>query len=316
MLFNVFSGGLVKYSLEELDIPFFLNIALVWILLNHERLDPGILEKALIYFSLGYFCLVIIYYLGFYQINADGRVSIGQALPNALGMGGVFAISGALKLLTMRFNHSFFLKPLICIGALMIISLILATGSRSSFLALFFVAGIFFFWSSAKVKLGLIAAGIILIPLALPFFSVIIERSSSTIENAEFGGRLVYWVFMLDVISQNILFGVGQGGYNFLTELQFGYSPSPHNVFVEVFILGGITAFILWLWLLKVVLAQGLYSIRYEKNLTKLMLVPPILLIGLSGQIFNNSLVFYVLALIFSTTMIYTKESRAMHRKI
>ena len=316
LLLNVFNGGLLKYGIEDLDIPFFLNIALVWILLNHERLDPGILEKALIYFSLGYFCLVIIYYLGFYQTLSNGRVLIGKALPNALGMGGVFAICGALKLLRMRFNYSFFVKPLICIGALMIISLILATGSRSSLLALVFVVGIFFFWSSIKVKLGLIIVGIILIPLALPFFSIIIERSSSTIENVEFGGRLMYWVFMLEVISQNILLGVGQGGYNFLTNLQFGHSPSPHNVFVEVFILGGLTAFVLWLWLLKVVLAQGLYSIRYEKNLTKLMLAPPILLIGVSGQIFNNSLVFYVFALIFSTTMIYTKQSRAMHRKI
>jgi len=315
-LLNVFNGGLLKYGIEELDIPFFLNIALVWILLNHERLDPGILEKALIYFSLGYFCLVIIYYLGFYQTLSNGRVLIGKALPNALGMSGVFAICGALKLLRMRFNYSFFVKPLICIGAIMIISLILATGSRSSLLALVFVVGIFFFWSSIKVKLGLITVGIILIPLALPFFSVIIERSASTVENVEFGGRLMYWLFMLEVISQNIILGVGQGGYNFLTDLQFGHSPSPHNVFVEVFILGGLTAFILWLWLLKVVLSQGLYSIRYEKNITKLMLAPPILLVGVSGQIFNNSLIFYIFALIFSTTMIYTKQSRAMHSKI
>ena len=302
LLLNFFNGGLLSFGVSELDYPFFLNIALVWVLVTHERMDPGILEKALIYYLMGYFCLVLFHYLGFSETLINGRVFIGASLPNALGMGGVFAFCVVLKALRMKLQNPLFIKPLIFLVGLLVISLILATGSRASLIALILVLAIYFFYSSPKARTALIVISIILIPVFLPFFGVIVDRSTSTIENVEFGGRLSYWIFMIEVISENILLGVGQGGYNYLTELQFGYSPSPHNVFVEVFILGGITAFILWLWILKVIVERGFLSIREEGNLTKLTLVAPILLSSVSGQVFNNTLIFFVLALIFSVS--------------
>lgn len=301
LLLNFFNQSYMQFQFIDLDISFLLNIALLWLLLNHQALEPKILINSLIYFSLGYLCLVFLYYLGIYQTQINGRVYMGSALPNALGMSGVIAFSGFLRLINTSYNGSLFIKPFIVIAAIMTTTLILATGSRSAALSLIFVLGVYFVWSSAKSRIALLIIGLSLIPTFLSSFEVIVDRSMSTIENAEFGGRLNYWFFMIDVISNNIALGVGQHYYDLLTENQFGYSPSPHNVFVEVFIMGGICAFFLWLWTLKLLITHALNSFKLEKNITSLVLLPPIFLVAISGQIFNNSLLFFIFALIISS---------------
>jgi O-antigen ligase len=301
LLTNVFNGGLFHIAgLKSIDQSFLLNIILMWCLINHAKLDHGILVRSFIYFSLGYLVLVLFYSLGLYQTLSNGRVYMGSALPNALGLNGAIGICGLLSFFSNITRPSWGSVLFVLVSVLLTLSLLLATGSRSALIAVFFVFVMYFFWSSKSIRFVLIVTTMILIPASFDSFSVITDRSVSAIENQELGGRLVTWLLISDIISDNFLFGVGRNGYDFIADLELGYSPSPHNVFLEVFVYGGVLALCLWVSLFYKMGKIALRSHDFEKKHAVVMIIPLLLMVSVAGQVFNNTLMFFLIALIFS----------------
>ena len=70
----------------------------------------------------------------------------------------------------------------------------------------------------------------------------------NTATTGDLGGRLAIVLFCVELMSQNPIFGLGELKYEDLAFRAFGYSPSPHNVFLETYILW--RNFALGLWLL------------------------------------------------------------------
>jgi len=301
LLTNIFNAGLFSSeTMKPLNVSFVLNTLLIWVLLHHEKLDPGVLERVLIFFSIGYLMLVLAHYLGFSQQGITGRVFIGGALPNNLGINGVIAICGLLIFANNTNVISILRASFIFLAALLTLTLVLATGSRSAVLSFVAVILIYFAHSRKSAQLLFITATIALFPLAIETFSVLADRATSTIENVEIGGRIAIYLFVFNIISSNFIFGVGRSGYDALAELQFGVSPSPHNVFLEAFLYGGIWAGILWLFVIYKTCSIAFSKYKNLGQLSGLLLLPPLLMNAMSGQLFNNSLIFLLIAIIIA----------------
>lgn len=300
LFMNFLNGGIFEYGVGKIDTSFLLNIALVLFLLVHEKMEQYILPKSLIFFFFGYLFLVLAYYLGYYQVGIGGRVRIGAALPNSLAFFGVFAVCSSFILSSIYRNRSIFTKLFQVISILMIISLVLATGSRSAFISLVLVFGVFLFCSNTN-RLGFVLLGVIFIPIFFLSSAILTERIAVTATEGDLGGRLAIILFVTELIYENPLWGIGKLQYDFLAEKYFGYSPSPHNVFLETYLYGGLAAFTAWLAILFKLLRTAFNQYKATGIFNSLILLPPILLMGVSGQIFNNSIVFLVIAVILST---------------
>ena len=85
-----------------------------------------------------------------------------------------------------------------------------------------------------------------------------------------------------------------------MAELQLGISPSPHNVFLEVLLYGGVWAGILWIFVIYKTCSAALRKYRFSGQLSGLLLLPPILINAVTGQLFNNSLIFLLIAVIIA----------------
>ena len=94
LLTNIFNGGLlISQDIKSLDFSFLFNILFLWVLLAHEKLDPGILNSSLSFYVIGYLILVLFYFFGYYDLLSNGRVYMGGSLPNNLALNGVYAVS-------------------------------------------------------------------------------------------------------------------------------------------------------------------------------------------------------------------------------
>jgi len=301
LLTNIFNAGLFSSQImKPLDVSFVLNTLLLWVLLLHEKLDPGVLERALFFFSIGYLVLVLAHYLGFSQEGTTGRIFIGGALPNNLGINGVIAICGLLMFANNTNRMTILRAGFIFLATLLTLTLVLATGSRSALLSFVVVILIYFSHSRKAVQLLFLTTAIVLFPLAIETFTVLADRAISMIENVEIGGRIAIYVFVLNIILSNVIFGVGRSGYDALANFQFGFSPSPHNVFLEVFLYGGIWAEILWLFVIYKICSITFRKYKILGRYSGLLLLSPLLMNAVSGQLFNNSLIFLMIAIIIA----------------
>ncbi len=316
LITNIFNGGLLDLSnIKAIDTSFFLNILLLWVLLTHEKLDSGVLQSSLFFFLIGYLALVVVYNLGYYERLLNGRVYIGSSLPNNLAFNGVVALAILLIFLNKINRSSFLLKFPIFVSAFLIITLVLDTGSRSALISLLLTLFIYFFYSKTSIRLILLLLSTIIISVFYESFSVISERVVSTLEVGEIGGRMPIITFILDQISSNLMFGVGRNQYDLLADIEFGYSPSPHNIFLEVFVYGGVFAFLLLIFIvIKIIMS----AYKSTNSYTCFILLPAIMMQALTGQGFNNKLIFLVLAVIISShtvNILRVESSRVSHPK-
>ena len=293
--------------IENFNFTFLFNVLFLWVLLTHEKLNPGVLNSSLPFFVIGYMFLVFLTFFGYYDSLSNGRIYIGGSLPNNLAFNGLYVLGFFLLFLSGFRVKSFLLKSLIAFIVISIIILILNTGSRSAFLSLLIMFVVFLVFN--KKKLILLS---ILITISFIFyenFSVIIERLNSTFLSGEIGGRWKIINFSLDLISSNFIFGVGPDQFDLLSEAKFGYSPSPHNVFLEVYLYGGLIAFALTVCIFYKLIKYTYKSYRLNGNYFYLILVPPFVIQALSGQVFNNKIIFFLFAIIISSQSNYKKEN-------
>ncbi len=288
-----------------LDFTIFQNIVLFWILINHVRTEPLVLEKGLVFFSLGAATLALLYYLGIgIEITNDGRVSIFGDNQNAIGQRMCFAITiVTLAILQNRvnINKSRFLLLLIIP---VLLGLLVATGSRLSILslAIVFIAGLVLFKTKSHLAKGVIfligiVCFIFMVQLALEN-EMLRERFLSSIQEGNLSDRDVIWEHIFPLIKQNTIFGVGQTGYtNFCFDI-FGRYMSPHNVILEIVCFTGVIGLFIYFIFLYQIFTQAYILYKAEGFLLPLLLSITVMGILLGSHILEVKIGWVILAYI------------------
>jgi O-antigen ligase len=260
------------------------NIILFWILLNHEHVEPFVLEKGLFSFALGAAVLAFLYFNGIGIELSEGRISIFGDNQNAIGQRmsvSVIIISMVVLQNSLQLNKSryllFLLIPLM-------LSLMVATGSRLAILtfAVMFITGVML----VKAR-NYYLKGIILLAGVISFFfiwhvimqnEVLRTRLLMSLQEGHLSDRDVIWQNILPLIESNPIFGVGQSGYTAFCMSNFGRYVSPHSVIMELLCFTGIIGFIIYLFFLYKIFRKG-----YSSYQATGFLLPILMMINVIG---------------------------------
>lgn len=302
VMMNVLNLGYL--SSDFLSFSILLNIVFLVFLINHERLAPGIIEKAFIGFLAGALLTTAAFYLGVgVEVESDGRVTLFGDNQNLIGIRMVVAIF-YLTHIIIKYWHNLSKLGILFFLLLYIplTTLLLNTGSRISAISLVFGAIVFIALNKFKSKF------IKILVLLISFFAsgailklilsseVVGKRLIKTIEEGNLAGREDIWRVIWPLIQDNILLGIGQTGYFELTQKTFGHAVSPHNVILEVLSYTGLFGLSLYLMFIYKAFLPGVkYYFKYN-YLIPLLFIIPIAGILLSGQILTFKLGWFVLS--------------------
>jgi O-antigen ligase len=272
------------------DASIFQCIVLFWILVNHEREDPLVLEKGMISYALGSAVTALLFEAGIGAVYVEGRVSILGENQNTIGI--KMVISMAVFLLAIIQNR-LKLGPrrwLFLVPVPIMMHLMAETGSRVAFIsyALVFAGGIVLLRTkNISRKVGIMALG----SIAALFTGFVLVQSGvlgTRLENSLEGGDLAHrdmiWESLEPLIEQHPVFGVGETGYAHYTALTYGGVKSPHNVFLEVLCYSGAVGLFCYGLYLFQVAKYAVRSYRRSGYLLPLLLLVPIMGELVSGQ--------------------------------
>jgi len=314
----IFFGLLTTMSLininplytEFFNRTIFLNIILLWMLINHERKDFLIIEKGLISYALGSFVLSLLFFAGIGITYTQGRLSMFGDNQNALGL--KMAVSSIILLTTVvqnRLNLGWYRYVFLFAIPFMLI-FIGETGSRVSALALLiaFVTAVILLKTKNNLNkiVSIISGSVILIFMGFLLMQsgTLLDRLKDTSETGDLGERDMIWRTITPIIIENPILGIGETGYDFQTTEIFGNVISPHNVILEVLCYTGFIGLFLYLTFVFRVIMKGFKSYLSNGWLLPLLLMAPIMGSILSGQILDDKTGWVILAYIISTSAV------------
>jgi O-antigen ligase len=287
------------------DFTIFQNIALFWILVNHERKDPGILEKALLAFAAGSILLALLFHLGIgVGLDMEGRVSIFGDNENNIGLR--MSISMIIVSMVVIQNHFRLgkIRFLFLLGIPLLFSLMLATGSRVSlisFVLAYIATNALLRTKRIWIKVAVFVVGtlvLLYIWFVLLDSQEVMLRLLRTVNEGDLSKRDVIWKRLLPLISDNLIFGVGKTGFESATYDIFGRVISPHNVILEVLCLTGVAGLFFYLMFIYRIFRRSIMLYRTEKFLLPVILCIPFLGMLLSAQLLHIKLGWVICAFI------------------
>ena len=266
-------------------------IVLFWIIINHGKMYPLVIEKAMLSLAFGSVVLAILFYLGYGIEVYGGRMRMLGDNPNIIGIRMVVA-SSILTLAIIQNRLGFGkIRYLMAIPLPLLITLMVQTASRVAILAfaITVIVGILLFRSKVSIKrLISIPVGTIILILIMQYIigdDLLRNRMFDTYEDHDFSGRLDIYNNLMPLVYQNPILGIGETGYRTM----FGEA-SPHNVLLEVMIYSGIIGLILYLTFISRIILQALLSLEKTGYLLPLILLIPMFGFLLSGQILDKKL--------------------------
>lgn len=299
------------------NISIFLNILLFIILVNHERKDQLVLEKAMLSFAVGSVALSLLYIFGIGIDYISGRVRIFGDNPNIIGIKLCIAILVlVLNVIQNRLNFNrlryFFLLP-----CPLILHLMAQTGSRVAIISFSFslIIGVLLFKSKNFLqKFIAIVFGAL---FSIYDWMIIInsrtlsDRLIDSWVDGKLSGRERIWPELIQLIISNPFFGVGETGYENFSNKIFGKLISPHNVIMELLCYTGLVGLILYFIFLYQLFKETYHNYKIFGFLQPLLLLIPISGILLSGQILNIKIGWCIFSYIagFSVTRSKRKQS-------
>ncbi|GHA46227.1 hypothetical protein GCM10007103_29170 [Salinimicrobium marinum] len=308
LLFSMTIMSLINFDSYSLpsslfDFTFALNIIIWIILINHERLSPGIIKRGLLFFILGSIILTLFYHLNIGVRYEGGRVTILGDNQNAIGSRisiSILIIIFSVYTWWVSGKKVFALMLLTSIP--LMLSLMLETGSRKAVIALVlsFIIGIIFLRTkknSHKILIILIACFCTLYFISMLSGSeILMKRLLATAEDGDLAGRDRIWTAILPVIFENPFFGVGQTGFYQFSKETFGAYNSPHNVILEVLAYTGILGLILYLNFLIKVIRTTIQNYSINKDILPLLLLIPVFGFILGGQALGSKISWVIFA--------------------
>ncbi len=297
------------------DFTILQNIILMFLIVNHERTDPGVLEKAFLFFALGSVVLLLFTLQGIgVEIDADGRLSIFGENENAVGIRMV--VSSVILVLTAFQNRAKFGKwrYLLLAPIPLMIALMASTGSRVSVISLFlsFIVGVLIIKGGGPIKKFTIFLFSILIGAYLFNYlldsEVLYNRLLQAGEQGDLAGRDVIWGKVVQLIALNPVFGVGQTGYAYYMNHEHGMVTSPHNVLLEVAAYTGVIGLSIFLFFIGKLTRLSYLYYKETGYLLQLLLFIPIMGLILSGQLLATKMAYVILALALSRKFYISKS--------
>src|SRR5690554_120355 len=306
------------YSSNVFQFSIFQNLILFIFLINHERLNPGVLEKAFIFFFIGSLVLAACFYLGIgLETNVEGRVSLFGDNENIIGVRMV--ISSLILthiILKYRKRVSKFIYLLLPLAYIPLVTLMLNTGSRLSFISLFLgISVIFILYKKRGVFSKILILGIGTIA-AFILFDIAMEsevlgtRLTKTAEQGHLAGRDEIWLDILPLIENNWIVGVGRTGYVEYALRLYGSIKSPHNVIIEVLSYTGIIGLFVFLRFLYKIFLSSFRYLREYNEVVPFVFIVPVSGILLSGQILNFKLGWVIFAYAASRVLYLNMKSK------
>jgi O-antigen ligase len=239
---------------------------------------------------MGIFISALLFMLGIGTGIEEGRLTLFGQNPNSIGLFSVFSVLFIISTVfenKQNFRNSrywllTFTVPLIYMAA--------QTGSRTTFLGLFFTLALYFVLKSKtnfSIKLiSLLLGGITMYALYSFFmtFDVLRERMISFYTEGNISGRDVIWSYIVPKIMEKPILGVGINGYTKIIGVLYGKFFSPHNVFIELFAYSGILGLLAFLLFVFQILKEGYYRLKNENFVLPILYIFLILFVFLSGQ--------------------------------
>ena len=268
--------------------------------INQCKKDPKIILKGLFFFALGSIVITLIYLLGIHLDFLDERVTVYEINQNELGLRLCISI---IILSTIIFKNSLKLgmgRYLLLITLPIMILFLVKTGSRTAFISLFLalIFYLIFFKSKSFInKLLLISSSIIASSLLYYLFiknSLLSDRLMNTLYEGDLSGRNIRWYAAFELISNNLLFGVGQSGYSVSIENILGFYSSPHNVIIEILCYTGLLGLTIMLYFYFEIYHAIRVIYSYNKNIFPILLIIPIIGMILSGQILYTKIAWMI----------------------
>ncbi len=290
-----------KYQ-KIIDISLIQNIILFFLLLHHERNDSGVLKKSFYAFALGSAVLCITHLFGIGVSSSAQRLTIFGDNQNLLGlrlsMSIVFLIYSALlsgKLVLWK-------RAALMLPVPFMLSLLLLTGSRVAFISLVLMLAVLlalYMFINPEIRLG---SSLIYLGLALAFLVPALLSNDLMNERllAAKGGDLAdrenIWRSFLPAVWERLIIGYGYSGYEQVSESIFGKITSPHNVFIEVLLYGGVAALALFILFNVQILFSGINTYFKRNEYIGLVFLIPYAGVLISGQALDTKMMWYILA--------------------
>ena len=288
------------------DFPLFTNILTFLLLMNYSKMNPELLLKGLFVFAISTFILSILYFSGIgVSEQLAGRYTVFGINMNILGLSLCISLvtlisiifENRLKLGRYRFLFLFFIPFLFIF--------MLITASRVAMIS--FILGIFVFLyfnkyvSTIKKILIILFTSMLFVMLWIIFLknSLIVERLFDVVNKGDLSSRDLIWIPLFDLISNNFMFGVGKTGY----AMRFA-GGSPHNVIIEVLCYTGIIGLLVFLFFFFRIVSNAFKRLKFDNEMLPIILTIPILGMILSGQIFDQKIVWIIFAYIASKKII------------
>lgn len=334
LFFFLLTGmNIINYQSNEMNGPPILNMSIFWcivlyyVLLIHQYVDKNPLDYCLIGIAIGCIIVAVCFVLGYQVDIRNGRKVIFNENANAIGIfQGIGAIVILNKFIIKDFFHLKFFKWLWILVFVPIMMLVMASGSRTAFVIIVMaLVGTILLYPTTKtyLKILVLLIGFIgLYFLAENFIntdSVLLERLMTTVDDGDSSGRDELFNRLMPAIFENPILGVGDTGYVSVSRQYLGivhigenviYGASPHNVFMEVFLLTGICGFVImvtfWLWEFK----NGWYKYKKESEPIFALLIFPVLACLLSSQLLAIKWAYIIYAIVLTPKCLKSKISR------
>lgn len=298
------------------DFYVFIDILIFWILLNYSIKYKNILLKGLLVFVFSSFILSLLYFSGI-SVNEEleGRHSIFGINANMLGIEMCVSL---LILISIIFENRLELgkkRFLLLFLFPFQFNLMILTGSRVAAISFVLGLGTYLYYVNHIGRLKKILLLVFSSSLFVLFWQIFLknsyvaERIFDTVNEGDLSTRDLIWISLFDLISNNYVFGVGKTGYS----MRVGEG-SPHNVFLEVLCYTGIIGLIIFLIFYFRIIQNGYRKMKSQGELLSLVLVIPILGLVLSGQIFDQKIVWVIFAYIASS-MVLKDSTDKLHVK-
>ncbi|MCW0481660.1 O-antigen ligase family protein [Gaoshiqia sediminis] len=292
-----------------LDNTILQNIVLFWVLVNHERTNQLVLEKGLLFFALGSTALALLFYQGIGIEYTDGRVSIFGDNENVIGQR--MCISIIIVLMTVVQNRLQLgkFRYLLLFTIPVMLGLLVATGSRLAIVSfvIVFVAGLVLLKTKAySAKMTVFVVGGILL-LLIGYYSmqneILRTRLLMSLHEGDLSNRDAIWEHLIPLIEENLLFGVGQSGYDAFCLATFGRDMSPHSVVMELLCFTGIAGLVIYLSFIYLIFWRSYLSYKQSGILLPILLIIIVVGMLLGSHILELKLGWSILAYITCGTL-------------
>lgn len=291
-------GNIISFTILQ-------NIFLLWMLVNHERKDPLILEKGLLFFALGSILqsMFVLFNIGI-AFSDDGRLTIFGDNQNTVGI----RVCITLIILIVNIIQNPLSLPRIRLILLLpipsLIMFMISTGSRVAILAFLLsliVGAILFRTNKGKYKF-IYTSLMILLFFVFRQFLINSEATSTRIMQSiidqDLSGRDILWSKLIPMIMDHPILGIGNVGYISLSISIFGHLKSPHNVILEILCYTGIVGLSMYMYFLFLILKKSIQIFHNSSFMLSLLLLIPIAGLLLSGQLLEVKIGWIIFAYI------------------